>query len=166
MIFWFDMDGVIVRYERWAYRGENPKFQVLGSHYYRTCKPDLKIIEVMKELNKIEKIGILTKVSKGKDIQKEQIEDKVWWLNKNCPFINVEKQLVVTTDNKGELPICKGNVLVDDYNDNLNDWFNGGGIPVKYLNGVNSYNSFKDGYMFDKDMKIEDIINYLLKLKR
>lgn len=163
MNYYFDMDGVITVYEKWAFRGENPIFMKLGSHYFRTCKPDYKMIETIEVLNQCSNVYILTSVSNGFEISKEQVDDKISWLSKYCPFINIPKQFISVNDDtsKSKYVSSKEDILIDDYNINLLEWKNAGGIAVKYLNGVNSYNSFKSEYVVSKDMSVDEIVNCL-----
>lgn len=163
MNYYFDMDGVITVYERWAFRGENPIFEELGSHYFRTCKPDYKIIKTIRVLNQCSNVFILTSVSKGSEISKEQVNDKILWLSEYCPFINISKQFISVNGGifKSKYVSSKEDILIDDYNINLLEWKNAGGTAVKYLNSVNSYNSFKNEYVVSKDMSVDEIINCL-----
>lgn len=167
MNYYFDMDGVITVYERWAFRGKNPIFEELGSHYFRTCKPDYKIIDSMKVLNKCSNVYILTSVSKDSEISKEQVNDKILWLSKYCPFIDIPKQFIPINSgiSKSKYVSSKIDILIDDYNTNLLEWENAGGTAVKYLNGVNSYNSFKNGCMISKDMSVDEIVSCLKSIE-
>ena len=55
-------------------------------------------------------------------------------------------------------------VLIDDYNKNLEDWREHGGLAVKYLNGINSADSFS-GPIIDQMMSADDIVDMLLAIR-
>lgn len=167
MNYYFDMDGVITVYERWAFRGG--VFLELESHYFRTCKPDYKVIEAIRVLNQCNNVNvyILTSVASDVEIRKEQVDDKILWLSDNCPFLDISKQFipVISGVSKAKYVSSTKDVLIDDYNTNLLEWKNAGGTAVKYLNGVNSYNSFKNGCMISKDMSVDEIVSCLKSIE-
>ena len=137
-IVFVDMDGVVARYERWAYRGrilddvreKEPIFTQKGSKFFRTCKPDLNAISMVKGLNSINSLSVmvLSGVSSG-EVGEEQIEDKSYWLKKNMYFLN-ETQQLFTSGSKvteacsflGIRELNKDLILIDDFNGNLLEW--------------------------------------------
>ena len=166
--FWFDMDGVLAIYERNAYiknykQGEciekTPIYLQPEKHYYRTVQPDVKMIEVVKLLQykSAHSVRIITNVSPDELIRPIQVEDKLDWLHKYCPFITTE-QFFWTTSTKSErvleitknqlitdcvnLKLDTSQILIDDFNKNLLNWQNAGGTAIKYINGLNDPKSF------------------------
>ena len=171
-IVFVDMDGVVARYERWAYRGrilddvreKEPIFTQKGSKFFRTCKPDLNAISMVKGLNSINSLSVmvLSGVSSG-EVGEEQIEDKSYWLKKNMYFLN-ETQQLFTSGSKvtkacsflGIRELNKDLILIDDFNGNLLEWEKAGGVAIKYINGVNSESSW-NGLKVRSDSVVEDI---------
>ena len=172
--FWFDMDGVMAIYNREAYKGDDPIFSKLGYHYFRTVQPDMTIVRLIQCLSQRGDctVYVLTKVSPAYDIMIEQLKDKAEWLARYFPFIG-ESHFYYTTGDKGILAnnvllkysnrtICKSDILIDDFNQNLESWIKSGGSSVKYLNGLNSSDSF-DGLKLLKGMGTEDAIKILFR---
>lgn len=62
-------------------------------------------------------------------------ELKKAWVQKYFP----DNGLLLTPIAKHLFVDPKGSFLLDDYNKNLEDWKKAGGIPVKILNGINSF---------------------------
>lgn len=173
MNFWVDMDGVLNKYIREDYRGSNPVFLHKGGHYYRYLEPDFSAIDMLKILkNHGFNIFIISKLPKDDDMFKEHYNDKVQWLRDNIPFIN-EYQFFPTVDSKSKAVISEyyrsdvftlkqSDILIDDFNDNLIDWGKAGGTAIKYLNGVNSRESW-NGYTINRGTFKKDI-DYLLSV--
>lgn len=162
--FWFDMDGVIVRYERWAYRGKMIALQN-GSNYYKSAPIDRYAVDLLRELNDKcqERVHILTGVPAVQEI----VVSKIFWLSKNCPFIDIDTQFHAVVGSKDEYVLGKqgsistNDILIDDFNANLLSWSDRGGTAVKYLNGVNSVNSY-EGYSIKRGADLENVIGMLL----
>lgn len=180
MIVYFDMDGVLVKYDRLGYvstDGKTPPYLIKNGHYFSTLEPDEKAIKILQKLNEVCSVKILTALPKKGSIYLEHVRDKIAWLNKYCPFIDTKTQFISTATNKGDLAksICDydslglssfsiNHILIDDYNNNLNNWVYHGGTALKYSNGINSETSY-DGITLDQDMSADDIVelitNYL-----
>lgn len=173
---WLDMDGVMVVYDRLAYRGENPVFMQAGSHYYRNVVCDEFIKKLAKALSDNEDctVYIITKVSSLYNLRWEQVNDKKEWIKEHFPFVP-EENFYSTIGSKSQManavlwgregrPLSDTDILIDDFNENLLDWVNGGGTSVKYLNGLNDPNSF-DGTALTNEMCISDAVGMLLNYK-
>lgn len=175
---YFDMDGVIAKYDRWAYvPGDNGKmpFEDLNAHYFRTLKPDEKMLKVLSEM--VERSGaldsnyevfILSKLSRDPDLYKGQHLDKTKWLKEHAPSFPL-KNFYTTTDSKADIAaeiagreLDRVDVLIDDYNGNLEEWEQRGGLGVKYINGINSENSFS-GNKIRKIHTANEIVSILEK---
>lgn len=176
LIIYVDMDGVLVRYERAAYTGDNPQYCRPGYHYFRKLQPDAKMVAVLEKLNNDSKckVRILTSVSRIGSLFLEQANDKIEWLHEYCPFIDTETQFIACASGKRQLAesIAKsgGNtvfrdfginhILIDDWNANLTDWKSAGGTAIKYCNSLNNANSF-DGIALDLEMSSDDIVELI-----
>lgn len=183
MNYWFDMDGVLVKYDRSGYIGEQPMYLRKGVHYFRDLQPDKKAMTVLKALSEKSehKIYILTTVTNIGALYKEHVLDKIDWLHRHCPFINTETQFVPAISSKRDVieslrkpnakMITRDDILIDDFNKNLNEWTIAGGLAVKYLNGLNSPNKGNPVYTYaglnlTEDMTADEIIDVLTMLKQ
>lgn len=178
MNLWFDMDGVLVQYDREGYTGKNPAYLQLGAHYFRHLKPDFKAIEVLRQVcqrNK-NKVFILTTISNLGSLYMEQVTDKIAWLGQYCPFLDIQTQFVPAVSLKRDiveairkpdgLGIGLNDILIDDWNTNLEEWSAAGGLALKYLNGINSPNQKNkevsyQGINLTEDMSADDIVALL-----
>lgn len=166
----FDLDGVIANYDRDAYKGENPAY--LNSGYFENIQPDSRAVNALRTLNeRSDKLNcrVLVKStlsSNDGNVALMQAHEKHVWLQKNCGFLDVDKQLIllpfpeqtVEIDDSYTLKqtgtsllldrlfesqydrLTSVNILIDDYNKNLTEWTKLGGLGIKYNNGLNSPN--------------------------
>lgn len=148
-----DMDGVLAKYNRAAYEGDDPLFERRGAHYFRDLPADDYIIKAAKMLrDEGHNVVVISKLSQNYDIVCEQSKDKRNWLNDHGMRLF---ELIHTQDAKSEAAeeylkrkLNRADILIDDYNWNLIDWVSAGGTSVKYLNGINTKNSF-NGHHID-----------------
>ena len=179
LIIYFDMDGVLVKYDRNGYitspSNPIPPFLQPNGHYFLNLEPDEKAIKTLELLNKELKVKVLTALPKKGSLFLEHVIDKITWLKKYCPFINPETQFIATAinketiaksiidyDNLGFSNFSINHILIDDYNNNLNNWVYKGGTALKYSNGVNSEDSY-DGIVLDQSMTAENIFDLITK---
>lgn len=191
---YFDMDGVLAKYERSAYlpldqaaidklpkkievKGEDEirLFEIPGRHYFRYVKPDNRIINVLSHLIEDNKYGmykqnvtvhIISTLSKKGSLFVEQYNDKVAWIKEHIPNMPTS-EFYPALGEKRDIAILLRNhkldpsdILIDDYDVNLNSWRNAGGMAIKYLNGTNSLTHWKGPY-FDQSMTSSDMIDML-----
>ncbi len=145
----FDMDGVLVIYEWDAYLGENPKYLQPG--YYRTCKPDEVAIRLIEYCMKM--LPLDTFIATGVDprCRNGMVLDKLWWIDKYIPDFDIGTKFVANSlMDKSALfeqlrmsGLNRHDVLIDDYNPRLYNWEMRGGTAIKYLNGINSADSWR-----------------------
>jgi hypothetical protein len=181
--FWSDQDGVIATYEPDAYEGEdenNLPFMQPGIHYFRNLIPDKKIINVYKNLhykNNIP-INVITNIINEPTLYDEHAHDKLLWTKKHMTFIDTDNHFfTIPVPNKKcdfvtkhlNRPLRKTDILISDYNKDLEPWHENGGTAIKYGNGLNDtwswhgdkLSPFSTSYeMYDQIIKI---INHLLK---
>ena len=117
MLKYIDIDGVILEYEPSDY----PTRFLTISHYFKYRKVDIQ--------NLPEDFIILGKVT-----TEEERRDKIAIIKKLFP----KNKYILTKKPKHKKVNPKGCILIDDYNKNLEDWQLLGGIPVKFLNKINS----------------------------
>lgn len=164
MNIFIDMDGCIAKYDQSKFDGLYPEYLRPDTHVFLKCEADTRMIAILEELNKNFNVYILTGVYNQGSIALGHIADKWAWLQKNCPFIKKEqfiptcfpKPLAIKT--RG-LKIDAQQILIDDYNRNLREWNEAGGCGVKYLNGINSSETY-NGLNLDRDMTPEDVVKF------
>ena len=104
-IFWFDMDGVLARYDYGLYLPPEsgfPRYLLRQEHMFRNMEPDR------------------TAISLFTDMYGRYLTEKPY-------YVRTDLWKLTALD-----------ILIDDYNKNLDDWKAHGGTPVKYVNGINS----------------------------
>ena len=175
---WFDMDGVLSEYNHSDYIGHNPKY--LESHYFasRPVNPlmrDLitKVIKYDSVLQPNHNTGIISKVQPSVSKFIEESKDKTAWVHKNIsnPYDPQLKspslKLLFTGHNESKAetvktflqrPLTKADVLIDDYNPNLEDWVNHGGTAIKY--GLGDKESWSS-YYFDDNLTVDEMFEFL-----
>ena len=128
---YFDMDGVVAIFNKNA-----PMEEVFAPGYFAKLDPIKGGVELAKILAKDERfdVNICSKSSY------QAIKEKRCWLMRFLPEIDDEHIFFVPLEaNKSDYIIDQTNAIIfDDYNVNLAEWK---GIPFKFLNGINSYNS-------------------------
>lgn len=160
--YFIDMDGVLAQYERTAFdisKGPVPGlalFEHEDSHYFKTCKPDPVAVALLEDLlnDPNSEVYILTTVPPHTPWV---IADKKEWLSQVVPMFDSTTKLIIASSDKVETIMVKEKlhglnssmVLIDDFNKNLNDWRDAGGTAIKYLNGINSENSW-DGPVINR----------------
>lgn len=169
MNVFFDLDGVLAVYEREAYRAPDFKWKTLGGHYFLHREPDPKAIELFNMLSDTPGINtfILTAILNTGPECLEQIKDKIEWSQKHLRKIDIQKQFIPSVSSKNRTiravlfdnanNLKPSDILIDDYNPNLEDWSNAGGTAVKYINGLNHSSSYK-GIVIPQTMEPKDIV--------
>lgn len=183
MNYYFDMDGVLVQYDKSAYIGNAPLFMKKDMHYFRHLNPDIKMVEVINKLLDITKpisqekqedsIYILTSLTNQGSMFLEHYHDKISWLNEFIPTLDTSTHFIGCVSDKRDIitglkmksALSYFDVLIDDFNDNLQAWDKSHGTAVKYCNGINSSTSFA-GLNLTTDMTAHDITEVLLNLKK
>lgn len=182
--FYFDMDGVLAKFI--AYKDvKTPPFMREGSHYFLHREPDTRALELFQRLyhmgNPVSQTKILTRVLKSDDgddsestisetLRQEWWTDKRAWLLSNTTGIDTSKCFMMSGKDKGEvlrdIPMHtrRYHILIDDFNPNLRNWEAAGGTAVKYINGLNSPESF-NGLCLFKTWPVEQCMNALLALQ-
>lgn len=174
---YFDMDGVIAKYEPEAYRSKNALYFQPNVHYFKTVPPNRKGLHFLELLCTIfkekYKTILLTKLNSGSEsLDEEHFKDKNEWRIKHCPFLS-DEQFIVTTGSKHvtiqhleNRPYLKPTeILIDDYNPNLRAWQNAGGTAIKFCNDINSPDSFS-GLQINEMTSIIELIDMFDKIER
>lgn len=172
--YYFDIDGVIAKYERDAYVGENPRWLRKNEHYFLNLEPDRKILEFIDILHQRcrytgDEVYILTSLPINGAIFNEQFHDKISYINHWLPYIDINHILISVTSKRDCVEyihdhfITENDILIDDYNNNLIDWENAGGKAIKYCNGINNPNSFNGHKLYYTD-SAHDMVKFVESL--
>lgn len=139
---YFDMDGVMARFH-------NVKFEeLLEKGYFLNLEPMQEVAKAVNRLNEMYREGesdlevfVLSAYLPENPYAKAE---KGMWLDRYTPGIDVDHRLFIecrqgVSLNKATLipDLSKTDILVDDYNPNLEDWVLAGGTGIKLLNGIN-----------------------------
>lgn len=186
-VFWFDKDGVLAKYDYSIYlaeTGSSPPWLTKNAHVYRHLPANKNMLHAFRELyGRLQEkppceweyeMKVLTSVSDSVTLS-EQVLDSWHWLHKKIPefkqrdfyAVAVPKQELPVTlrrYNSAENGLTKADILIDDYNKNLEAWEKAGGTAVKALNGINSEN--KKFYNMDITKKKEDILETILQIRK
>lgn len=172
---WFDMDGVLSKYSHQDYLGPNHIYK--KPHYFLT-RP---VNPIMQQLfNKItqsnrfhlQHLGVISKVQPEIPKFIEESSDKKEWL-----ITNIHKSLIKPNDHQYQAlftghneskakkvlshlnrPLTQYDILIDDYNSNLEDWVAHGGTAIKY--GLGDKESWPS-YSFTDDLTVEQMLDFL-----
>lgn len=154
MNYFFDMDGTLAVYEREAYVSGPFWYEDLRNiHYFRGLPEIKRSVECFDRLLSYDpsSVYVITDVSVPDEaIYYEMATDKIMWLSERFKNFLPEHFFIINClNNKKKLtkaeaaqkmlsrPLCKDDILYDDYNGNLLAWKDAGGTPVKVLNGLN-----------------------------
>lgn len=149
-----DMDGTLAE---WQWVGPDT-FTKKG--YYSSLPCNESMVEATKHLIKKGcNVYILSAVLNDNHSK----DDKNKWLDKYLPEIPSENRIFVPYGD------CKddyvehesGDVLVDDYNPNLDDWE---GIPIKFVNSINNRSGEWKGFTISHTSSGETIANTIMAL--
>lgn len=166
-----DLDGTVARFY-----DASPNYleEMYEKGYFRNLQPYEKMTEGIKlfmEQHKDVEVFTLSAKVNGEPPYCEA--EKQEWLDEYLPEIDREHRLFTEIGhNKAEyIPngISKGDVLYDDYNKNLIDWENSGGVALKCHNNINmqglgAYGGDKvmwEGQVLKNDIEPQDIANSL-----
>lgn len=157
MNVYFDLDGVLMLYERDAYISENgrlPIYLLPGHHYFRDRQPDkwvLHLLEILmahqRATDSKDKTFILSSIKVG-NMFNEHFHDKLLRTMELIPQMPIENILFSVSEKHDCVPFITGkklstqDVLIDDFNPNLNAWTEAGGTAFKYCNGINNPSSY------------------------
>lgn len=152
MVCW-DMDGVLAIYDRDAYTGKNPRY--LEEGYFRTCKPDERAIRLIKYCMRMLPLDTFIATGVHPDYRNKMILDKLWWIDHYIPEFDIGTRFIASSSmDKSALfehirmtGLNRHDVLIDDFNPRLFNWEMRGGTAIKYLNGVNSPESWHGVYI-------------------
>lgn len=147
----FDLDGVIFKYDTRDYMSiDNNPPAYLTPGCFRHKEPDEKILKVFKRCLKVcpNDTYIVTGVPPV-ECRNQIILDKIMCVNDTIPEFDIGTHFIAATGDKMSFiewirgsSITKKDILVDDWNPNLYTWAARGGTAIKYINGINTPESW------------------------
>lgn len=135
---YIDMDGVIANFDG----QENALGRFINENrFFQFLKPLPFLKEVNKMLKKDNSDTYILSASPNDSAD----YDKYRWIKKHMPNMKTNHIILIrTTAGQKKSDYCeKGDILIDDYSDNLLQWEKVGGVGIKMLNGRNSGKKWK-----------------------
>lgn len=156
MRYFCDMDGVTCTYPSTT----EPWWEVPG--IFKFLAPQEKVIKAIKRLiENGQEVFILSAYNKNFPNTKAE---KDHWLNKYLPEIDKAHRIYTLVGEKKTAYVPGGvnvtDILLDDYNKNLEAWAAAGGTAIKLLNGLNNRNSW-NGVSVKSNGTIKEIVEVL-----
>lgn len=147
---WCDVDGVLAIYEPHIYRSEDPPYKKPGIHYFKSCKPDHRMLQALYLISRQLPTYVVTNIATDVSsvVQKEHQEDKHHWLATHLTFLEkqqyntIQETKAAYASNILDRHLTSTDILISDYNIDLYHWTASGGSGVKYLNHINSEGSY------------------------
>lgn len=167
---WCGMGGVTAIYNADCHQGKEPPSMTAKSHYFRNCKPDEKMIKALELLKHIYHVNINMITEVQSNLKREQKSDKRTWLKNYMPFIDptseyhavtIPKATYVQKINKKKL--SSQDILISDFNQDLQPWAKAGGTAIKYANGINNPHSYH-GFVIAETATAKQIVNYIIDI--
>lgn len=172
---WFDMDGVLSIYDHSDYIASNPNYK--QPHYFATRPVNTIMKQLFVKLAEnqymdLTKLGIISKVQPEIPKFIEEASDKYEWVQKHIfsyikkPY-NMPYPPLFTGHNESKAkkimshlgrPLTQYDILIDDYNSNLEDWVAHGGTAIKY--GLGDKESWKS-YSFTDETTVDEMLRFL-----
>ena len=147
----FDIDGVLRVYDRNDYvQNSDGTYPYHQRGHYANKEADKTAVYLFNRCVKSCKgnVFVITSIPKIPTSNYVIIDDIIWLDNKVDDF-DLGAHLIAPKSDKfthiewiRESTLKKSDILIDDWNDNLYSWMAKGGTAIKYLNGINSAESW------------------------
>lgn len=172
------IDGVLSKYNSKVHdmNKEQPTISYEDDRFFQNAEVDEKMVNVAQKLLNfvcgdkrqinIGSLNFVSSISNKSSDALLQCQDKTEWLLTNVT-IATDSRFVPSTTKKADVisarlgrKLTPRDILIDDFNEELNTWKEAGGTAIKYVNDVNTKESY-NGLYLDKDMTSEQIIDYI-----
>lgn len=159
MRYFIDMDGTLA-----VYPSDKDDWW-LKPGIFKDMEPQEKVVKAIKRLiNNGQDVYILSAYNENVP---DTVVEKDYWLDKHIPEIDYEHRIYTVVGKEKTDYVPEGlqptDVLLDDYNNNLENWVEHGGIGIKLLNGINSKRSW-DGVSVRAKGTIKGIVECLVEI--
>ena len=153
----FDIDGVLAEFRESSYQ------ELLSRGYFLDLKPQQEVIDALELLARDPSLQVYV-LSAFLEESLYALEEKKIWVARHIPAAAEGLvhciYLPCGSDKAAAVPggIRPKDILVDDYNLNLNSWA-AGGIAIKLLNGINNRHGSWKGLTAGRDAaQIRDVV--------
>lgn len=158
--YFIDIDGTLAVYISKEYAW----WEIDG--IFRYLQPQEQVVKAVKTLiHNNEEVYIITAYHRHTPQVKA---DKIYWLGKYLPEIKLDHQIYTLCGEDKTAYIPNGvkptDILLDDFNKNLENWKTVGGTSIKLLNGLNSKHSW-NGATIEANDTSEAILKALLNVR-
>ncbi len=169
--FFFDMDGVLAEYKNGCDESD-----LAQKGYFRNLAPEENMVKALSMLlEDSERLGIrlcvLTKVYPS--LFPCSLREKEEWRREYLPDLFDSEFIMVNGEEceKSEAisallgaGLNEDYFLIDDYNQNLAEWAEAGGTPVKYVNAINDTHRSFVGHRLSYQMTPQEIYDAILAM--
>ena len=132
-----DMDGTLARF----YEIDQYMEKMFEENFFRNLDPYTRVIKGIYKLQEkhpdIEIFVLSACISERSKIEKAE------WLEEYFPIDKAHQIFVMVGESKADFVpggVSKDDYLVDDYNKNLHEWTEAGGVGIKIKNEINCQN--------------------------
>ena len=172
------IDGVLSKYNSKVHdmNKDQADISYKDDRFFKNAEIDEKMVDVAQKLLNfvydtkqqinISSLNFVSSISNKSSDALLQCQDKSEWLLSNIAFATDSKFIPSATKKADVISARLGrnltprDILIDDFNEELNTWKEAGGTAIKYVNDVNTKESY-NGLYLDRDMTSEQIIDYL-----
>lgn len=174
------MDGVLTIYERAVFEECDPDVPwyhaMRGKHYFTTCTPQPSFVDLVRHLllQGEENVYVITSIGTRAEDEDDRLEhqnDKRIWCANHIPELTDDKLIFCRAGKESKAAIAQellhktkldeDDILLDDFNPNLNLWREAGGCAIKVKNDENSYR--KDMPHIESELTLLQMILHLQK---
>ena len=157
-----DMDGTLARFH------DEVKYleRMYEKDFFLSLSPFSSVVDAIRILATTENVEVFVLSSCVTDYCKEE---KKKWLRAFLPEIPESNYIFVDMgENKAKSlghPISKDDVLLDDYNLNLGEWQDAGGLSIKLVNNINDKGIYGPRWVGSRVYEKDDALTIVQAIK-